>query len=171
MLRKIEQRRWYKGTFPWLVQNEIPADPLADLKTSQNNLSVFYINEDLSNLTDVITAYAATRDYAVNFDCLLFDEQICSELNIEIKETKGTTCDEEVNIKWHRDLTKLSADKLLELAKVIYQKGKQCRKSEKEITEMVARASRAGRIPIKDLKEKLRQRVIATPIWKASSPS
>ena len=171
MLRKIEQRRWYKRTFPWLVQSEIPADPLADLKTNQNNLSVFYIKGDLSNLNDVIAAYAATRDHAVNFDYLLFDEQVCSELSVEIKETKGTTRGEEVNKKWHRDLVELSAGKLLKLAKVIYEKGEIKRIQEKEILNTIARATIAGKIPIENIKSDLRRKVTATQLWKTSSSS
>lgn len=171
MLRKIEQRRWYKKMLSWLGQDEIPADPLADLKTTQNNLSVFYIKEDYSNLNDVIAAIAATRDCAANFDYLLFDEEVCSELSVEIEDTIGATRDEDVNRKWHRDLMKLSADKLLKLSKVIYKKGERKRIQEKEIPKIIAEASLAGKIPIDTLKVNLRQKVITTPLWKTSSSS
>lgn len=171
MLRKIEQRRWYKRMFSWLGQSEIPADPLTDLQTSQNNLSVFYIKEDHSNLNDVIVAIAATRDHAVNFDYLLFDEQVCSELSIEIKDTIGNTADEEVNRKWHRDLMKLSADKLLKLLKVIYENGERKRIPEKQIPKMIARASLDGKIPIRGIKQNLLQKIITTQLWKTSSSS
>lgn len=175
MLRKIEWRRWYKDKemFSWLGEGEIPADPLTDLKTTQNNLSVFYIKEDHSNLNDIIAAMAATRDYAANFDYLLFDEQICSELSIEIKDTKGATPNEEVN-KWHRDLMELSADKLLNLSKLFYEKGKTKRMQEKEVTTKIASASLVGKIPIVFLEQKkphLYQKVIKTQLRKTSSSS
>lgn len=171
MLRKIRQARWYKHAFSWLAPGEIPADPIADLQTAENKLSVWHINEDHSNLQDVIVAIAACRDVAANFDYALFDEQVCSELNIEIENTVGNTPNNEVNQKWHRHLVKLSADKLLKLAKVIYEKGETKRIREKEIPKMIAGASLAGRIPIKSIKPNLQRKVITTPLWKTSSSS
>lgn len=172
MLRRLDnRRRWDKVDLPWLGQGEIPADPMADLKTNENKLSVYYVEKNQSNLNDVIEAIAATRNFPDRFDYLLFDEEICSELKIEVRDTKGETPNEEVNKKWHRDLAELSADKLLELAKVVYEKGETHRELEKEMLERVAKASLAGKIPIKDLKPNWRQRVTNTRIWKASSSS
>lgn len=172
MLRKLDnRRRWDKVEFPWLGHCEIPADPIADLKTVKNNLSVYYIKEDRSNLFDVVEAIAATRDCSDRFDYLIFDQEVCSELKIEVENTRGRTPNQEVNKKWHRDLTQLSADKLLELAKVIYEKGETHRKQEKEIIKMLARASLDGKIPIKDIKPQLRQKIMSTPLWNASSSS
>lgn len=108
VLRTIRQSRWLEDSFPWLEEGDAPADPLGDLATQDNELSVWIIDDEKSNLNQVVAAMAATRGHLSNLDFALFDLRFLSELNIKIAITTGGTPDKEVNT-WHRDLVKLSA--------------------------------------------------------------
>lgn len=71
LLRGIEKRRWNKEEakhFNWLLSNDFPADPLADLRTQGNALSFWHIEEDQSNLERVAAAIACTKGNLDNFD-------------------------------------------------------------------------------------------------------
>lgn len=146
LLRTIRKAKWYKNeNVPWLAEDELQADALADLSTKDNELSVWHIEDDRSNLEQVVTALAAGRDYIANLDYALFDQQILSAINIKIKDTKGGSPDEKVN-SWHRDLVELSATKLMELAKAIQTKAVKERVLPKDIVRLIKQAVESGRI-------------------------
>lgn len=96
------------------------ADALNDLRTSSNELSVWYIEDDESNLEHVITALAASGDTVANLDYALFDLQLITNSDIKIHQSPGITPDERVNALWHRDLIELSASKIMRLATIIF---------------------------------------------------
>lgn len=50
LLRKIRKNRWYKEQIEWLPDGELQADPLSDLGTKSNELSVYHVVIDESNL-------------------------------------------------------------------------------------------------------------------------
>jgi hypothetical protein len=115
-MRGIRRARWYKQEIqPWLQKDEIPADPLGDLKTTGNGLSVYLIDDEKSNLGRVVCALAATRDRIQHFDYLLFDWDILLSTGITVKRSEGKTPDCAVN-ELHCDLAELSGQKLLALA-------------------------------------------------------
>lgn len=121
LLRKLDRRvRWYKERVaPWLeMEGDIPADPLADLRTTDNALSVFLVEDSRVNLDRIAVALASKRNHLKNLDYLLFDFQVISESNIEVKISKGDTLDDQVN-DCHRDLVGLSGLKLVALARAI----------------------------------------------------
>ena len=63
-LRIIRKAKWYKNEqVPWLPEGELQADTLTDLSTKSNELSVWHIEDDRSNLEQVVTALAAGRDH------------------------------------------------------------------------------------------------------------
>jgi hypothetical protein len=69
ILRTIRKDRWYRiEDVPWLEEGDIHADPLADLNTKANELSVWLIEDDRSNLNRVVSALAATRTHISNLD-------------------------------------------------------------------------------------------------------
>lgn len=90
VLRKIRKSKWYKTErVSWLEEGQLQADALADLKTTNNELSVWHIEDDKSNLEEVVAALAANCDDVSNLDYALFDQQLLSEIDIRIKATKG----------------------------------------------------------------------------------
>src|SRR5215510_4864620 len=103
LLRKIRKTRWYRTeSFDWLPNGELPADPLSDLGTKSNELSVYHVAADESNLDRIIASLAANVDQLAHVDFALFDESVISELGIKIKPSKGDLPDDQVN-NWHSD--------------------------------------------------------------------
>jgi len=157
ILRTIRKARWYKiEDVSWLEKGDVPADPLADLNTKANELSVWLIEDDRSNLNQVVTALAATRTHISNLDYALLDLQLLPELNIKVRHTTGGTPDEKANVSWHRDLVELSAFKVVELAKSILAKAERKRVPETEIRRLIIQAIASGRIEPTKLQESIR---------------
>lgn len=127
----------------WLPDGELPADPLNDLGTQSNELSVYHITANRSNLDRVIAALAANTDNLSNIDFAVFDENVISELGIKIKKSKGKSPDDQVN-NWHSDLYELTATKVLSLARAIKDRAKIDRKV--QVLNMVADALINGQI-------------------------
>jgi len=155
------RRKWDRSQeLNWLSRGEIPADPLADLSTTSNELSTWHIEDDLSNLERVIVAIAGTWDRIEHFDYALFDQRLVGELNIEMRQTMGETPDAQAN-HWHRDLVHLSAQRLTELARVIWMHGRTDRKLQKDIRDALARAVSRREIDPNHLKPDVQRQVTA----------
>ena len=146
LLRKIRKNRWTrKEDLSWLSAGELPADPLSDLATQSNELSVYHVSDDASNIDRIIASLAANVEQLSNVDFAVFDENIISELGIKIKKSKGDLADEQVN-NWHSDLYELSGTKILILAKAINDKAKFDRKLPAQILGLIADRLTGGQI-------------------------
>ena len=156
-LRKISIRRW--DSLPWLPTGDLQADSLKDLKTENNCLSVWWVEDDLSNLDQVVAALAANCDDVANFDYSLFDQNLISVDNIEAKRIKGASLDENANSSWHRDLAEMSGFKLVRLAKSIFTGSTKKRILEKQVLKLIAKAVASGNIDKASLKEKVKEKV------------
>jgi hypothetical protein len=146
LLRKIRKNRWYKTEeLTWLPENELQADALDDLRTKSNELSVFHIDQDTSNLNRVVAALAISFDDPSNFDFALLNEETMSEMGIKWKRSPGALSDKEVN-NWHSDLYELSDSRLLELARTIKTKAIIERRDYAEVLNIVATSLGDGHI-------------------------
>jgi len=144
LLRKIRKNKWYKTeTIAWLLPGEFQSDPLCDLATTENKLSVYRVEDDYSNLNRVVSALAANCDKIANFDYLLFEETILKEIGIKSEQIKGDTPDEIVN-NCHLDLVELSAFRLVDLAKHALNKGKVYRFLPRKVTDLLAESIHKG---------------------------
>ena len=161
ILRVIRKDSWRTTRRRWLRASDFPADPVTDLKTMDNCLSVYEIADDQSNLERVITAIAGTREYLGHVDYMLFDAGLISEAEIEIQATDGGTPDEEVN-RQHQDLIQLTSDKLVSLAKTIYKEGKRERLLGKTVVSLLRKAIEEKRIRLDGLrlKEKYKEKLL-----------
>ena len=163
ILRKIRKAKWYRNeNVPWLPEGELQADALSDLYTDSNELSVWHVEGDRSNLERIAVAIMLQADHLANFDYALFDAQILMELDIKVVASPGNTVDEEANSHWHRDLKELSAAKLMGLAQVIHsERAEKKRIPEKSIIYHVADSVSAGYIApaclTESQKEKMRK--------------
>lgn len=136
LLRTISLSRWWDHeAHPWLSEDSskadgIPAAALLDLikepKESEQvpntqgliTISVWQINDDRSNLGQVVTALAANRHKISHLDYALFDRDLLLKQGFKIKFTQGKTpC--AVTNKLHCNLIELSVHKITELAKII----------------------------------------------------
>jgi hypothetical protein len=146
VLRKIRTQKWLCKGHKWLGQDELQADALVDLASKGNELSVYVVSDDRSNLEQVVAAMAVTNTERIdNFDYALFDEECLSRLNIKIKVTKANTPDEEVN-RLHRDLAELTVRKVIALVDVIKSEAKRERVQERTVRRLVAHGILSGQI-------------------------
>lgn len=159
-LRVIRKNRWYTTSeaVPWLLEGEIQADPLGDLATRNNTLSVWYIEDGSSNLEQVITALASSRDSISNLDYAMFDAELLVQTGIKIEINQGVTPYEAANI-WHRDLIELSATKLVRLAENMLAYSKRERFSEKKVLGLIREAVKNGQIDQTKLSSKIAKKL------------
>lgn len=157
LLRKIRQTRWITSEhFEWLTKDDIQADPLGDLQTTNNDLSLWLVDNPEEDLDQVLTAIASTNQHLSHVDYLLFDEEAITELELDLKETDGGTPYESVN-DWHRDITNLSGSQILKLAKTMLAGGEVDRQFEKRMTKLILEAIASGAIAFADLNKDLRK--------------
>ncbi len=150
-LRKIKNNRWYDGEkYPWLQDDEIPGDPLNDLRTSANKLSVFVVEDenDLTSIERIAAALVANSQNIDTFGYTLIDSQTLEELDIRTQRTQGDTPDEKVN-SWHCDIIELSAQKLVKLAMAMFpQTERRKRILEKDIKKLLGDGVSSGQISL-----------------------
>jgi hypothetical protein len=133
-LRKIKMARWRDVALcrQWLAEGEIPADPVCDLDTQDNSMSVYMADSGLRTIEELAAAYTAMRDSLQPFDYVIFESEDLDQVGIEVAGVQGTTPDSESN-KLHRDLVRISAQKLVALTSRILQR------NEAEICDRVNR--------------------------------
>lgn len=161
ILRKIRKARWHKyeaSVFSWLGNDDMPADPLGDLATNNNTLSVWQIDDNKSNLLQVAVALAANCDDLSNLDYALLDLQFLAD-KITLQPSHGNSPHETANQNWHCDLVQLSALKLVALAEAIFKHAEIKRIAEKEILNLLAQAVASGQIERAKLSDKVRAKV------------
>lgn len=146
ILRVIRKARWYRDeNAAWLGEGDFQADALSDLETKGNALSLWFVADDRSNLEQVVSALASTRQHISNLDYALVDQRFISENNLKLQTVISNSPYEKANT-WHRDLVELSASQLCALAKIIFEHGEKKRCTEKEILKLMARAIANGHI-------------------------
>ncbi|MGA2443011.1 MAG: hypothetical protein ABSH08_18825 [Tepidisphaeraceae bacterium] len=156
LLRKIRKNRWYRDKKPeWLQPGDVPADSVTDLKTTDNKLSVYQCNDPDAEIDRVVAALAASGpvDYA------LIDRKQIDEAEISMQPSPGTTPDEKAN-GLHHDLVALSGEKILRLAKIIFDDRVLIKRVlPKKVMEMISAGIAAGRISRDKLSEKMRSKI------------
>jgi hypothetical protein len=144
LLRKIRRSRWL--SIEWLSEPDFQADALTDLRTSNNRLSVWIVDDDRSNMQHVISALAVNVDSLSNLDYALIAESALAEIGVRLEHTRGDSADDVLNSSHHRDIIELSGRKLLELAVLIRARAETNRVSEKHVKGFVADGHARGRI-------------------------
>jgi hypothetical protein len=157
LLRKVKQNRWYRtDAQPLLDIGDVPADPLGDLSTSQNRLSVYQVDGGPAHIERVARALAVGAQHLDNVGYVLFEASLLEEASIALDPTDGDTVDSVVN-KCHADLINLTGNKLVALARLILLEGKSDTILKKRIVELV----REG-LNSKELPEKVRRKLPET---------
>src|SRR5688572_7589842 len=124
LLIGVRENRWHKDLArEWLERDDVPADPIGDLRTTDNQLSVWEIVPDRSNLPRVVRALSVGKDDIADSGWLVFHSDLLTNAGVKpALVTNGTTKDNGAN-HWHRDLVDLSGNQLVALARAMMAHG------------------------------------------------
>jgi hypothetical protein len=148
-LRNVRENRWYKAeAAPWLEKGDIPADPLGDLATTGNRLSVWEVAGDRSNIERIVRALAVNRQKISDMGYVLFDSALLETVGIDSVQETGATPDAEANA-WHRDLVDLSGKKLVTLTRLILENGESGTVLRKRLEELIEEGVKQNQLPEK----------------------
>ncbi len=148
LLRTVRQNRWLKEeAAPFLAIDDVPADPVCDLLTHQNLLSVWEVAQDRSNIERIVRAVAIGRTAIADTGYVIFDSDLLPAAGIEIRESAGASLDTGANA-WHRDLV-VSGNKLVALTRAILRNGESGTVLKVRLREIVEEGKRNGQIPEK----------------------
>ena len=143
ILRKLDGKAaFYK--VDWLVDGDVQADALYDLRTSSNTLSVWLVEESRANLNRIIAALAAGRHTVDKFDYALVKRQNLDELGIECVKVNGVSCDAKANALWHQDLRGLSGFKLVNLAYIMQENAEFVRVQKNKVSALIVASVKQG---------------------------
>jgi len=117
LLRVITKPKWVRPA--WMEPGDVPADVLTDLRASNNDLSVWSVEQDRSNLDSVLVAVASSRERLDKIDYALLDEQVLPSLAIRCIRSDASTPHLGANGAMHRDLTELTVKKVASLAEAM----------------------------------------------------
>jgi len=158
LIRKIRKRKWDKPEEDEGEAPSVPADPVGDFSTDNNEVSVWLVEENKVNLERVVTALSGAKTTNVShFDYAIFDSQIVLNLALELKATPGESPDDAANATWHRDIVVGTADNLCALVKNIYNSCAKSRVPAAEVRSNLKKAIQAGQITAERLTEQLKK--------------
>lgn len=151
LLRNVRENRWLRSeAASWLEKGDVPADPLGDLATKENRLSVWEVALDRSNLERIVRALAVNRDKIADMGYVLFDSGLLAAAGIDALVEDGATADAEAN-SWHRDLINLSGNKLVRLTRLILENGESGTVLKKRLEQLVEEGVQQKQLPEKFL--------------------
>jgi hypothetical protein len=138
--------------------SDIPSDPITDLKTTGNRLSVWFIDDEQKQLEDVVSYLSAPRHRAEDFVYALIDEELLPNLQIRVvgSDTQGT-----YPAALHRTLINLTAKSLIKLAQAILNRDHVQWKviSSYDVKQMLASALLKGVVRRRDFHRVLRNQI------------
>jgi hypothetical protein len=108
-------------------------------------LSVYLVDDDQTNLEQIVAALAANADYISDFDYALFNQDTLWGADIKIESVEGDTPDLEVN-DWHYHLIELSASSIIALANIILTEAMKKRFLSKRVFELLVSGVSSGQI-------------------------
>ncbi len=142
----MKRTRWLDHE-PWPGQGS-PADPLDDLRTKANAISVFLIPKPDVGVSAhrVAAASAAKRETLDHFEYVLFDASALDTIAATLSKVSGETPDAGVN-EWHQNLTDMSAQQLADVADVIWAvRTEIVRLYKPDVADLIVEGIRVGQI-------------------------
>ncbi len=146
LLRTGRKRRWDETNYDWLNDDEVVADKCADFNAAEGKLSVWKIQDDLSNLKRICAALAVRRDNPdAVLDVFWFDERVLESSDVKSVSVPGETDDEEINKSLHIDIIELTTEKLCNLVNAVSRSIVRLKRySRKEVRELINDAVEKG---------------------------
>ena len=119
-MRNITKAKWV--ALNWMQRGDVPADALADLRATHNQLSVWRVESgDAAGLKMALAALASNREKLDNLDYTLLDEALLPAIPTKYVKSDGATPHLAANGDLHCDLTDLTAGKVLRIAEAMMQ--------------------------------------------------
>jgi len=164
LLRIATLGRWNDSTSPdWLSPGEMTADPLGDLKTIDGKLSVWVIDDEGENLDRVVAALAGARPRLDHFEFYLVGLTKVESDGFSIETSHGGSADPSANEKWHRDIIRISAPRLVKLASVLKHHGEPNTRLKKQVSQLLRSGLQAGNLIEAKLGKHILQDIGKTP--------
>ena len=126
---------------------------MLDLQTRDNKLSVWVIEDDGSNLDEVVGSIALSRDVLSHLDYVTFELDVVDKLGLAVTESEGVTPVLAAN-RWHRDVVELSAKDVAELAEELFGR-ERSRVREADVKSIVARLVGGAQVEVAQLDPKM----------------
>lgn len=163
VLRKISKSKWYH--LPWMTTGEVQGDSLKDLKTDSNELSVWYVDDNRSNLDQVLTCLASNTDSISHIDYALIDVNTIQALEITVADNVPAKTPFAAGNIWHRDLVQLTGEKILRLAREIQTRPELRERCEKGRTrKLLSAAFNAQALDLSRVSRELQQEIASSPL-------
>jgi len=147
LLRTIKRGRWLEA--PAGKPGRAPGDALLDLQTRDNKLSVWVIEDDGSNLDEVVGSIALSREALSHLDYVTFELDMVAKLGLDVRESEGATPVLAAN-RWHREVVELSAEDVAELADDLFRR-ERARVREAEVKSIVAQLLGGAQVDVAQL--------------------
>lgn len=142
-VRKVRQGRWDLACDD--TTKPLPADPMHDLRTDDDALSVWVLGPGDASLEDVVIALATGGTTLSNVDVIIVPEDSVAALSLSIdQDAEGDTPLVDTN-RSHRDIVKLTAADLVRIGEVL-RTGERRRFSERQVRALVSEAINERRI-------------------------
>jgi len=149
----IRPDRWFiHPEVSWLAPGEVQADALRDLRTMDNTLSVFEV-DDLANVERIAIAVASGRMKPDVMGYAVFDANAVTAGGFKLRRVHGKTADSVVNAL-HYDIPFLTGGRLNQLAGVMAQ-GKVDQILPKRVKELLRDGLAAGHLDREEVNQKL----------------
>lgn len=160
-VRKLINKNWLDKEIvsnnEWLAPDSILADALKNFSSSENELSVFLLEND-DQIELILSAIVASSKSFDNTDYVIIDHSLIDELDIAIEEYPGKTFNNSVN-KLHLNLKQLSAEKVIKLARAVQEQGQIGRVGKTRIAAALQRQIIEGHLNENQLTEEVRAKV------------
>src|SRR5215813_14154600 len=88
LLIKLDNKRMWDRP-EWLPVGEVPAEAVQDFRVDGNELSLWYVEPDGSNLDRVLAAIAANRQHVDKIDYAVFEDAVVERCGLTIRPTPG----------------------------------------------------------------------------------
>ena len=150
-LRKISKNRWFERNPCWLQGDDVPADPLGDLRTKRNKLSVWLVEDTERSQMEAAIAITTLSDNVSHVHYALIERDALEGINITARQDPSDT--HYLKVKdLHRNLVQLSGSKLIQLTRVIFESKKTLIPKDR-LLPALARAVEEGEIAKSALKK------------------
>lgn len=160
---KISRAKWERKDY--LAENEIRADAITSLRTSDDRLSWWRCADDDEEDVDQVAlalAVGPNNNRIDKFDIIVLPESILAKAGLASESTEGETLVKDLRSR-HVDLVRLDVERLAKVARILDPRirsgDKVVQFTKAQLTTLVTTAIQDKRLDPNDLNEKLREKL------------